>query len=165
MKIKALPATKKFGEVLPDFQAEITVTRLSETEPNTIVTVGTYQYPFTGTNIPPAELGLDNLVITSTANNLSPVGTYPIKPILPANTNSVIYTSDVDATLTITKMPLRISALQTEALTYGKPITGIKFVYYLDETNLGSDAQKTLFRKALILKHQLPVNRDAFALD
>jgi hypothetical protein len=169
--IEALPATKKFGEILPTYNAKITVYK--NTEVNGVITTTSviYNYPADLATNPGllSTLGLTNLQILSTsASNQSRIGNYPITPVPTANTavsDQFIYFTK-NSLLTVTQMPIRIVAYQKKEannpLVYGQPIRGISFLYIMDETKLGTEEQKKAFRLAVMLKHQLPINRNTF---
>ena len=116
--IEAQPATKKFGEVLPDLTAKISVYK-NIVDANglaqTILTVSDYPAADQGaTDLLLASLGLSDLKILSTANNISKVGKYPVSPTptgLPDQAGNFIYLKK-DNELTITQMPIRIIAYQ-----------------------------------------------------
>ena len=121
--IKANDQTKKYGEALPAFTSTITVDGV----------------PLSNTSLTPADLKLDPVLYTSSANTASNIATYFIHPYAVLDPHDPVdslllatYTYQfIDGLLKIKKLPVKISPRDT-TLVYGQQIHGIHFNYVID---------------------------------
>ena len=111
--VQALNATKKYGETVPNLQATITIN-------------GT---PLEDTTLTLAQLGLANMILTTSAATTSDVGTYFIipQPVLSELQPTYAYVF-VNGFLTITKKPVKVTPNDLTVM-YGEAINNISYKY------------------------------------
>jgi len=141
--ITADDKSKKYGEKTPAFTTTILVDSV----------------PLANSGLTLSGLGLDKIVFSSPATDLSSVGKYFIKASRAFNSND---SADIgllelydytftDGLLTINKMPLTITP-QDKIVTYGNKITGISFKYNYDSSNIDV-ANRAVFLNNLKAEH------------
>jgi hypothetical protein len=119
--------TKKYGQALPSFTATILVDSV----------------PLQNTTLTLADIGMDSLVLSTSATASSNVGTYVITPSRncnPANPVAVglkeLYTYTFNTgNISIQKLPLTVKA-QDETITFGQKLPNTQFTYQFDGTNI-----------------------------
>jgi hypothetical protein len=145
VQITADNKTIKWGEPLPPLTATITVDG----------------EPLAESDYTLAELGLENLAITTTATSGSDAGTYSITAAFgtPGPTQEQLSTfnySFIPGTLTISKLHVTVTA-ENLTVVYGDPIPNIQFGYDIEDNNIPDEAA---FINSLSAEHQSQIAKD-----
>ena len=157
ISVTASNITKKYGETLTAPSAVIKVDGVLLQNTNPLLTL--------------ADIGLDNLVVTTAATSNSDVGTYIITPVrIFDQTNpadlvllkkySYAFTNGI---VTIAKMPLKVTP-DNKVVNYGKSIGNVSFNYAFNTANVYNpdslkNAIKT-YHQALLPNNALAVVKD-----
>ena len=131
IRITAVPLTKKFGQIIPALDTIIKINGVLMQD----------------TTLTLRNIGLDNMTLTTPATANSDVGTYIITPArIFDQTNPADIAllkkynySFTPATLTIEKMPLKVTPLD-KTITFGQYIGNVTFKYEFDNTNIPDPA-------------------------
>lgn len=135
---------KKYSEAIPELTFHVLVDSI----------------PLGSTAYSLADLGLDSLLVTTTATALSDVGNYLIRPHMPvfdpadpleAGLTEIFDYQFVDAVLTISPMPLSITAEDTTILL-GEKIVDFQFSYSFPDS-LVDPADKSYFQSFIATSH------------
>ncbi|MEO6683549.1 MAG: MBG domain-containing protein, partial [Ginsengibacter sp.] len=151
--LKADNKTKKYGTILPDFSTTILVDGDS----------------LQNTNITLEELGLTNITYQSPANDISNVGIYFIRPVRAFDENNPDDQTFLekynyqyaDGALTITKLPLKITARDT-TLIYGQKAGGFGFNYTVDAS--ADIGDKNALINNVVMNHEGQLAGDVIGL-
>jgi hypothetical protein len=153
--VSAVNIVKKYGQQLPALDTVITINGVLLQD----------------TTLTLADIGLDNMTLTTAATTNSNVGTYLITPARAFDIHNprdsaflVKYNYKFNTgTVTVEKMPLKVTPNDITT-TYGQPIGNITFKYEFDQTNVADVPALTnqikAYHEAFLPNNALAVIKD-----
>ncbi|MES2649195.1 MAG: S8 family serine peptidase [Bacteroidota bacterium] len=145
--------SKRFGEIIPELTATITVDGAL----------------LSGTTLTPAILKLEPLVIETDALTTSNVGFYNIfvsrPPLTPQEElllNELYEFTFIRGTLAVTRMPLKITPKNKE-ITYGDKLQGFEYIYQYDGAKI-DPLEIPAYENLISTEHLANMETDAYAL-